>query len=292
MSIATQIAAIEASRNTIRTKLVELGLVGSTAKLDALAAAIADIVKQGSIQATVKEGETYNIPAGFHDGSGTVSGVSGGGSYNLQSKTVTPTKKQQTVTPDSGYFGLSDVVVAMIPDNYQDVSSVTAGAADVLTGKIIVTATGEVIPGEMVDNGKVDKTLDATTVTYTIPAGKHSGTGTVKIVLETKTVTPTKAQQKITPTPGKVLSELTVEPIPDAYQDVTNVDAEAADVVAGKKIVNAAGEVVDGTMPDNGTVAATIDGLTVTSYTIPAGKHSGTGKVNLTNDIETALAAI
>ena len=45
-------------------------------------------------------------------------------------------------------------------------------------------------------------------------------------------------------------------------------------------------------MTDQGTVTATIDGITTSSYTIPAGKHSGSGTVSLTNDIETALAAI
>ena len=39
-------------------------------------------------------------------------------------------------------------------------------------------------------------------------------------------------------------------------------------------------------------VCATIDGLTQTSYTVPAGYHSGSGTVRLTGDIETALAAI
>lgn len=292
MSIELELSRLQTNRNTIRTRLVELGLANNTDKLDALAAAIDSIVNRGAVSATVQEGDTYTIPAGYHNGSGTVSGVSGGGNYNLQSKTVTPTKKQQNITPDSGYFGLSDVTVNAIPDNYHDVSSVTAAGEDVLTGKIIVLADGTVITGTMVNNGKIDKTLDATTVTFTIPKGFHSGTGTVKIVLETKNVTPTKSQQKITPSSGKVLSEVTVAPIPDAYQDVTGVTAGAGDVVVGKKIVDATGAVVDGSMPDNGSVNAEIDGLTVTSFTIPAGKHSGSGKVSLTNDIETALAAI
>ena len=46
------------------------------------------------------------------------------------------------------------------------------------------------------------------------------------------------------------------------------------------------------TLANNGAVAATIDGLTATSYTVPAGYHSGGGKVVLTNAIENALAAI
>lgn len=291
MSIATQISRLETDRNTIRAKLVELGMATSTDKFDALAEAIANLINRGAVSVTVKEGETYTIPAGYHNGSGTVSGVAGGGSYNLQSKTVTPTKKQQNVTPDEGYYGLSDVTVAPIPDAYQDVSSVTAGADDVLTGKIIVGPDGTVTPGNMPNNGGVTKALDVTTVTYVIPKGFHSGTGKVTITLETKAVTPTKKQQKITPAAGKVLAEVTVNPIPDAYQDVTPVTAGAGDVLSGKKIVLSTGEVAEGAIPVNGAIQATIDGLTTTSYTVPAGHTTG-GTVSLTSDIEDALAAI
>ena len=290
MSIATYINSIESSRNTIRNKLVEFGLVASTAKLDALAAAIEDIINQGAVSVTVQEGSTYTIPKGYHNGSGTVSGVAGGGNYTLQSKTATPTKKQQNITPDSGYYGLSDVTVGAIPEAYQDVSSVTAAAGDVLTGKVIVLADGTVATGTMANNGAVNKTLDATTITYTIPKGYHSGTGTVKIVLETKTVTPTKSAQEITPTTGKVLSKVTVEAIPDNYVDTTDGDATAAELLDGKfAYVN--GVKVEGTMPNNGAIAVTMDGLTTTSVDVPAGYTTG-GTVSLTNDIETALAAI
>lgn len=292
MSVATYIASIEASRNTIRNKLVELGLAQSGDKLEKLATAIESIINQGAVSVTVQEGGTYTIPAGFHNGAGTVSGVSGGGNYSLQAKTVTPTKKQQSIAPDSGYYGLSGVTVGAIPEAYQDVSSVTAGAGDVLTGKVLVTAAGVVTPGEMVNNGAVDKTLDVTIITYTIPKGFHNGSGKVKIALETKTVTPTKSQQKVTPAAGKVLSEVVVEAIPSKYQDVSGVTAKAANVVDGDFFVDSTGALVEGTMPDNGAVNATIDGLTVTSYTIPDGFHNGSGKVTLTSDIENALAAI
>ena len=292
MSISTYIASIESSRNTIRNKLVELGMSASSDKLDKLAIAIEGIINQGAVSVTVQEGDTYTIPAGYHNGNGTVSGVAGGGNYSLQSKTATPTKKQQTIAPDSGYYGLSGVTVSAIPEAYQDVSSVTAAAGDVLTGKVIVTADGTVTPGEMINNGAVERTLDATTINYTIPKGYHNGSGKVQLVLETKSVTPTKSTQNIAPTSGKVLSKVTVDPIPDAYQDVSGVTATAANVVDGNYFVDKTGTLVEGTMTDRGSVSATIDGLTTTSYTIPAGKHSGSGTVSLTADIENALAAI
>lgn len=292
MSVATYIAGIESSRNTIRNKLVELGMASTNDKLDKLAAAIEGIINQGAVSITVQEGDTYTIPAGYHNGNGTVSGVAGGGNYNLQAKTATPTKKQQSIAPDSGYYGLSGVTVNAIPEAYQDVSSVTAGAGDVLTGKVFVTADGTVTPGEMVNNGAVNKILDVTSITYTIPKGFHSGTGTVKLVLETKTVTPTKTAQEITPTSGKVLSKVTVEAIPDKYQDVSGVTTTAENVLDGTYFVDKTGALVEGAMSDKGAVTATIDGLTTTSYTIPAGKHNGSGTVSLTNDIENALAAI
>lgn len=292
MSTQTEISRLQNARNKLRTKGVELGINTGTDKLDAIASAFESIANQGAVSAQVQEGDTYTIPAGYHNGSGTVSGVAGGGNYNLQSKTATPSKKQQSITPDSGYYGLSDVTVAAIPDNYQDVSSVTAGAADVLANKIIVTPDGTPVAGTMVNNGAVTKTLSTSTTSYTIPAGYHSGTGKVSITTETKNATPTKSAQTITPTSGKVLSSVSVAAIPDAYQDVTGVTATEDTVLVGSKFVTAAGVLTDGAMKNNAAVIDSIDGLTVTSYTIPAGYHNGSGKISLTNDIETALAAI
>lgn len=286
MSVATEITRIQTDRNTIRNKLIDFGLVESGANLDACATAIDGIVNQGAVSATVQEGDTYTIPKGYHNGAGTVSGVAGGGSYNLQSKTVTPTKQQQSITPDSGYYGLSDVTVGAIPQAYQDVSSVTATAPDVLSGKVFVTAAGSVTTGTMANNGAVNKTLTAQEQNYTIPKGYHSGTGSVSISPESKTATPTKTQQTISPTAGKVLTSVVVEPIPAQYVDTSDATATAAQILDGATAY-VDGDLVEGTMPNNGAVTETLDTAT-TSYTVPAGYHSGTGKVSVSLETKSA----
>lgn len=298
MSTQLELTRLQTARNKIRTWLVTAGLATSTDKLDVLATAIDGIANQGAVDANVKEGETYTIPKGYHNGSGTVKGVAGGGNYNLQSKTVTPTKSQQNVAPDQGYYGLSAVTVNAIPEAYQDTSSVTAGAGDVRANKIIVTAEGEQVAGTLADNGSVNKTLDAATGNqeYTIPSGIHSGSGKVKIVLEEKAATPAAEAQDITPSTGKVLSKVTVAAIPEKYADTSDSTGTAADVLDGKIVygydsTGKKAKKLTGTMANNGAIAATIDGLTVTSYEVPAGYTSG-GTVSLTDAIETALAAI
>lgn len=183
MSISTEIARLQAARNKLRTKAVALGIGLSTDKLDDLADEFDAIVNRGAVSATVQEGDTYTIPAGFHNGAGTVSGVSGGGNYTLQSKgPIAPTRAQQAVTADNGYYGLSDVTIGPIPSAYQDVSSVTAIAAHVLANDIFVAADGTIVPGTMPNNGTIAQTIDGlTAMSFVIPAGCHSGSGTVSL---------------------------------------------------------------------------------------------------------------
>ncbi len=175
------------------------------------------------------------------------------------------------------------------------------------------------------NNGAVSKKLDTTTVSYTVPKGYHDGSGTVNIELEEKTitangvvtptagkviskvtvnvenaptlqeksVTPTKSKQDVTPDEGyDGLSKVSVGAIPSNYADISGTTAIAADVLANKVFIDSTGTEKAGNMVNNGDVKATIDGMNTTVYTIPAGYHSGKGTVTLTNDIETALAAI
>lgn len=174
------------------------------------------------------------------------------------------------------------------------------------------------------DNGAVSGNISEVAQQYSIPAGYHNGQGKVQIAaaeqeklipgniksgvtvlgvsgsyagegvdLQEKTVTPTKSQQDVTPDEGyDGLSKVSVNPIPANYADVSGVTAAAADVLANKVFVGADGTEAAGTMVNNGAAAGTIDGMTGTSYIIPAGYHNGSGSVSLTDSVETALAAI
>jgi len=288
MSTSTEITRLQTARNTIRTKMVTLGLGTSTDLLDDLATEIDGIADRGTVDASVQEGETYTVQAGYYKG-GTVRGVAGGGNYALQTPAngVTPTTSQQVITPDSGYYGLASVTVNAIPSNYKDVSSTTAAAADVLATKVFIASDGTTTTGSMTNNGAVSKTLDATTSnqSYTVPAGFHSGSGSIQIVLEEKSATPTTSSQDITPTNGKVLSKVTVGAIPSQYGDTTNDDATAAHILSGKKahsISSGSAVALTGSMTNNGTVTETLDATTGNqSYTIGQGYHSGSGSISI-----------
>ena len=78
------------------------------------------------------------IPANIRQGvnvlgvEGTMSPSEG---VNAQSKSVTPTKSQQVVQPDSGYTHLAQVTVAAIPAEYISTTDANATADDIKNGK-------------------------------------------------------------------------------------------------------------------------------------------------------------
>lgn len=293
-NIAIELARILQDRDTIRAKLYDLKIISNlTADLDECAAALLGVQYVGNVTATVQIGKTYHIPAGFHDGTGTVSGVQGEGDFKLQSKTVTPNTSRQVVTNDDGWYGLSDVTVEPIPSNYKDVSSVTVTKDKVLATERFVDKDGNFDTGTMPNIGAVAKVLDASTTSYDVDEGYHNGKGRVSIVPEEKTVTPLKTQQNVTPTSGKVLTRVVVAPIPDLYIDTTIAADEAAaanTMLAGTKAwVN--GALVEGTILDLGPADIAIDGMTTMGVDIPAGYTQG-GRVYLTDDIYNILKDI
>ena len=116
------------------------------------------MTNNGAVSGTISSrDQTYTVPAGYHDGSGTVQisaaerqkiiagnikqgvtilsiqGTYSGEGVNLQSKTVTSSFTAQTVTADAGYDALSQVTVAAMPysesDNEQGGVTVVIGSA-------------------------------------------------------------------------------------------------------------------------------------------------------------------
>ena len=148
-----------------------------------------------------------------------------------------------------------------------DPSDATATASDILTGKTAYIGgetQGNPTAGSMTNNGAVSATIDVRSghTSYTIPAGYHNGSGTVSLTTETKTITPVESSQTVTPTDGKVLSSVTVNPIPSTYGKVTNATASASTILSGYKAVvkdaNGNAELVTGTYTGGGGGVATV----------------------------------
>lgn len=88
----------------------------------------------------------------------------------LQTKTITPTKSQQNISPDSGYDGLSGVTVNAIPDNYViptgTVNITTNGTHDV-SGKASVVVA---VPSSQPTLNAPTIAINDKTLTITNPA--------------------------------------------------------------------------------------------------------------------------
>ncbi len=128
MSIKSEISRIATARNKIRAKLVAFGLVQSTANIDECTIAIEGIANNGAVSAEVAGGEVYKIPAGYHNGMGTVSGTSGGGAFGQFTKIETlewtpnaDTKTYQLPYDNIRYCMISDQSVQDRP-NYSIIS--------------------------------------------------------------------------------------------------------------------------------------------------------------------------
>lgn len=162
----------------------------------------------------------------------------------------------------------------VVPEGYHDGSGVVLGAAlpaltnpssesDTLSGKDFINQSGQRSVGTMPNNGSINVSL-APGNSYTIPRGFHSGEGRIS-------VTGGGSNTPSLPT-------------------LTN-PGNAVDMRADRDFIDQSGNRVTGTMPDNGVINASIDGLTFEIYSIPQGYTDG-GTVRLTNDIENWLASI
>lgn len=165
-----------------------------------------------------------------------------------------------------------------------------ASASELLNNKQLIDEDGNIVTGTMPDNGTLTYSLNTSTTSYTIPKGYHSGSGNVSITTETKTVTPAKSSQSVTPTSGKVLSKVTVNAIPGEYITTTDATADATEIIKGETAyVN--GSKVTGTFSLDSELS-TQDNLIAQIKTALQGKASGSGGIGSTASVNLSGTSI
>ena len=229
---------------------------------------VGEMPNRGAVNPTIAAGEKYDIPAGYHNGSGKVTAKS------LASQTVGDATAAQILAgmiawvngarvtgtmPNIGKVTPGDLDAGesyTIPAGYHNgqgtvkakplsgQSSGTAAKEDILNTKT-AWVNGVKLTGTMPNQGKVTPAALTAGGSYTIPAGYHNGQGVVS------------AKDLASQTGGT---------------------AGAGDILSGKTAW-VDGQQKTGTMPNQGKVtpsALAAGG----SYTIPAGYHNGQGVVS------------
>lgn len=189
-----------------------------------------------------------------------------GSTIKNQDKTVTPTKSQQSVTFDvdsNNYTGLGTVTVNAIPAQYITTTDANATAANILYNKTAYV-NGSKITGSMANNGATGGTITTQGGTYTIPAGYTSGgTVTANITASSLTNTIINGAAELEDT-NDYSFDVEVN-IPAGYHNATTLtksfssilpapttEGTAPQVLAGYDLYNHLGQVITGSMTNNG----------------------------------------
>lgn len=177
---------------------------------------------------------------------------------SLQSKSTAPTESKQTITADSGYYGLSKVEISAISSTYigSDITvdpiptvsgatvTIPEGYYSEQTNKSVATAT-QATPSVSVNaSGLI--TATATQSAGYVAAGTKSGTHQLTTKGAT-TITPTKSSQQAVASGVYTTGAITVGPIPDAYITTADATATAADILDGETAY-VDGRKIEGTM--------------------------------------------
>ena len=229
--------------------------------------------------------------------------------------TITPTTSNRYLNIPTGYNGTasyytisgdsnliagnikSGVSIFGVAGSYTaptglDTSDATATAADILDTKTAYV-NGTKVTGSMTNNGATGGTITTQGGTYTIPAGYTSG-GTVTASLTATTLTNSiisgsayaeatgdYAWRSTVQIPAGYHSAITLTKDFSSIFPAPDTPATASQILLNYQAYDKDGKLITGTMTNNSVGTITLD-QTTTSYTIPAGYHNGSGKVQHT----------
>lgn len=207
--------------------------------------------------------------------------------YELSASMITPSTEEQTIgLPPASYMSKPigwgsihvDAVTCDLPESNE-----------ILQGKSVTISSGDSVlasrTGSMTNNGSVSASLDASTNSYTVPEGYHSGSGKVSISTQTKTATPKTTDQTISADSGKVISSVTVKGVTcnlpsadkirkDEVASVTSNGTTLASVTGTYEAEAADPESVYYAISSNGTASITVDANKVYLLDIHASQGS------------------
>lgn len=197
--------------NAIQTETKSVAPTTSTQKVTPASGKYLTEVSVGAIQTetkTVTTNGTYNPTSGKYFSSVTVDIPAE--EFNTQTKTVTPTESTQTILPDNGYDGLSQIIINPISSTYVGSAVPTQGAKTVTPSTSIQTAvpsgtyvTGDVKVSAMPTGALSTPTINTSTGVVTsgvATAGYLAANSTKTLQLTTKsaaTITPSTSNQTI-----------------------------------------------------------------------------------------------
>ena len=215
--------AISDKINSIKTHIGEAytaiqgkeGTIPANKNCENLKNAIESIPTSGKTQEKTvnitENGVIITTPDTGYDGMSSVTTVTNV-QPDLQEKSVTPTESQQIATPDAGYDGLSKVTVSAIQTKETSVTPAKGQQVlEVTDNKYYKKVTVEAIPPDYVipsgtiqitENGVVDVSGKAN-ANVNVPS-KEEEAKTVDLAMAS-------GNQTITPTSGKVLSQVVVK---------------------------------------------------------------------------------
>lgn len=217
----------------------------------------------------------------------------------LQSKSVSPASNEQTITPDVGFNGLSQVVVAGAPLETRTVTP-TAAAQQIEKSsgsyygleRVNVSGDNNLIPGNIRNGVSIfgiqgtyaasaqmqsKSVIPSGSAQTVLPDAGYDGLSQVNvtaIALEVKSVTPSASQQVVTPSSGKSgLSKVTV---------AGDADLIASNIKKDVNIFGVIGTYVPASVPINGSLIEITCSSDIDQVTATVNSHTYTAYLNTT----------